>query len=80
MTVSRRSFDAVDIDLQTGRLLRVGVTRNGDGTPDRLILVPVWKDGGGADHRHRVDVAAEVLPQLREALAELESLDEEEEA
>ena len=78
MTVSRRTFDCVDIDLKTGRIFRTGITRHPDGSPDRLILVPVWKDGG-ADHRHRIDLPASVLPQLREALAELESLDEEEE-
>lgn len=70
MTVSRRTFDSVDIDLGTGRILRVGLTRHEDGTAERLILVLVWRDGG-ADHRHRVDVDAEALPQLRDALGEL---------
>lgn len=74
--IRRRTFDSVDIDLQTGRILRVGVTRNEDGTPDRMILVQVWRDGG-ADHRHRIDVDASFLPQLREALGELEAMETE---
>lgn len=73
MTVSRRTFDTVDLDLGTGRVLRVGVTRNEDGSADRLVIVPVWKDGG-ADHRHRVDVDASVLPQLQAALGELAAM------
>lgn len=72
--IRRRAFDSVDIDLRTGRILRVGVTRDEDGAPDRLILVLVWRDEG-ADHRHRVDVDASFLPQLQTALGELTAVE-----
>lgn len=75
MTIARRSFDTVDLPLGTGRSLRVGVTRDGEGEPDRLVLVPVWT-GGGADHRHRIDVPADILPRLRAALGELHDVAE----
>lgn len=64
------TFRYEDLDLGTGRSLRVGVTLDADGAPDRVIIVPVWSEGG-ADFRHRVDVAAEVLPELRGALDRL---------
>lgn len=74
--IARRSFDTVDLPLGSGRSIRVGLTRDEEGEPDRLVLVPVWTDGG-ADHRHRIDVPASILPQLRAALDELDHLDEE---
>lgn len=68
--MNTETFRYEDLDLHTGRSLRVGVTLDANGEAQRLVIVPVWKDGG-ADRRHRVDVAAEVLPGLRNALDRL---------
>lgn len=71
--LQRRTFDSVDLDLQAGRCLRVGMVHTESGEPERLLLVAAFRDGG-ADPHHRMELPPEVLPRLRRALEGLEAI------
>lgn len=72
-TVTRRTFDTVETLLGAGRSLHTGLTRGADGTPETLILVATWRDGE-ADPRHRMELPAHVIGDLRRALETLEEV------
>lgn len=76
MTASTQTVRTVDLPLGNGRgTLRIALTRAADGDPEQLTLVAGFGEGTGFNRpgwcSSPLCLPAEVLPDLRAALADL---------
>ncbi len=73
MSPTRHTLDRVDLPLPGGRLLRLELHHDADGEPETLTLATGWCDPARPDPEQALTIPAETLPDLRAALAALDT-------